>query len=184
MRQGYRGGTRDEPSAVSPLAHRSWISASCAGGRTSIVAKLTGGLAMLAKQRKVEVVRGSGKFISPHCSNSRRRGSERIRFRTMHHRRGLRVHATAGTCPKTRASSIPPARWNCPRSRAVSGHWRRHHRTGDGLCLRCARGRRQRRGAHAQLDARHRSRIWCARCEQRIRARYERDPAQHARGRA
>lgn len=34
--------------------------------KNKIVSKLTGGLAMLAKQRKVEVIRGSGKFISPH----------------------------------------------------------------------------------------------------------------------
>jgi len=31
-----------------------------------VVGRLTGGLAMLAKQRKVEVIRGSGRFVSPH----------------------------------------------------------------------------------------------------------------------
>jgi dihydrolipoamide dehydrogenase len=51
------------------------------GWKSSIVKKLTGGLAMLAKQRKVEVVRGSGKFISPHVLEvTVARGSERIRF--------------------------------------------------------------------------------------------------------
>ncbi len=34
--------------------------------KNSVVTKLTGGLKMLAKQRKVEVVIGYGKFISPH----------------------------------------------------------------------------------------------------------------------
>src|SRR5687768_5303223 len=34
--------------------------------KNKIIGKLTGGLAMLAKQRKVEVIRGSGKFVSPH----------------------------------------------------------------------------------------------------------------------
>ena len=34
--------------------------------KNKIVGKLTGGLATLAKQRKVEVIRGSGKFVSPH----------------------------------------------------------------------------------------------------------------------
>src|SRR5580700_5191150 len=34
--------------------------------KNSVVAKLTGGLKMLAKQRKVEVVTGEGRFISPH----------------------------------------------------------------------------------------------------------------------
>jgi len=47
----------------------------------SIVKKLTGGLAMLAKQRKVEVVRGSAKFLSPHVLEvTGAKGSERIRF--------------------------------------------------------------------------------------------------------
>lgn len=35
--------------------------------KNSVVGKLTGGLKMLAKQRKVEVVTGSGKFISDHA---------------------------------------------------------------------------------------------------------------------
>ena len=47
----------------------------------SIVKKLTGGLRLLSKQRKVDVVQGTGRFASPNVlevmSNS---GSERIRF--------------------------------------------------------------------------------------------------------
>jgi len=47
----------------------------------SVVRKLTGGLRTLAKQRKVEVVQGVGRFVSPNVievmGNS---GSERIRF--------------------------------------------------------------------------------------------------------
>ncbi len=47
----------------------------------SIVKKLTGGLRVLAKQRKVDVVQGTGRFVSPNVlevmSNS---GSERIHF--------------------------------------------------------------------------------------------------------
>ena len=47
----------------------------------SVVKKLTGGLRLLAKQRKVDVVQGTGRFVSPNVlevmSNS---GSERIRF--------------------------------------------------------------------------------------------------------
>ena len=34
--------------------------------KNKIVTKLTGGLTTLAKQRKVEVIRGTGKFVSPH----------------------------------------------------------------------------------------------------------------------
>jgi dihydrolipoamide dehydrogenase len=34
--------------------------------KNKVVGRLTGGLATLAKQRKVEVIRGTGKFVSPH----------------------------------------------------------------------------------------------------------------------
>ena len=34
--------------------------------KNKVVGKLTGGLTTLAKQRKVEVIRGAGKFVSPH----------------------------------------------------------------------------------------------------------------------
>jgi len=51
------------------------------GWKGSVVKKLTGGLRTLAKQRKVEVVQGVGRLVSPNVlevmSNS---GSERIRF--------------------------------------------------------------------------------------------------------
>jgi len=47
----------------------------------AVVKKLTGGLALLAKQRKVEVVRGSGRFASPHVLEvSGESGTQRIRF--------------------------------------------------------------------------------------------------------
>jgi dihydrolipoamide dehydrogenase len=36
------------------------------GWKEKVVSKLTGGLGMLAKQRKVEVIRGIGKFVSAH----------------------------------------------------------------------------------------------------------------------
>ena len=49
--------------------------------RSSVVRKLTGGLAALAKQRKVEVVRGEAKFLSPHVIEVTAAGkSETIRF--------------------------------------------------------------------------------------------------------
>jgi dihydrolipoamide dehydrogenase len=51
------------------------------GFKNSVIGKLTGGLAMLAKQRKVEVVTGTGKFVSPHVIEvNGAKGSERIRF--------------------------------------------------------------------------------------------------------
>ncbi|MEO7775032.1 MAG: dihydrolipoyl dehydrogenase [Steroidobacteraceae bacterium] len=49
--------------------------------KMSVVKKLTGGLTMLAKQRKVEVVRGAGRFVSPHVVEVNNAGkTERIRF--------------------------------------------------------------------------------------------------------
>jgi dihydrolipoamide dehydrogenase len=51
------------------------------GWMVSVIKKLTGGLAGLAKQRKIEVMRGVGKFISPHVLEVTQGGaSERIRF--------------------------------------------------------------------------------------------------------
>jgi dihydrolipoamide dehydrogenase len=47
----------------------------------SVVKKLTGGLRVLAKQRKVEVVQGVGRFVSPNVIEVMgSSGSERIRF--------------------------------------------------------------------------------------------------------
>jgi dihydrolipoamide dehydrogenase len=49
--------------------------------KNQVVGKLTGGLAGLAKQRKVEVLRGVGKFISPHVMEITHAGQrQRIRF--------------------------------------------------------------------------------------------------------
>ncbi|MFT3905461.1 MAG: dihydrolipoyl dehydrogenase [Steroidobacteraceae bacterium] len=51
------------------------------GWKEKVVGKLTGGLTMLAKQRKVGVVRGVGKFIHPHVVEVEHEGKkERIRF--------------------------------------------------------------------------------------------------------
>ena len=49
--------------------------------KASVVGKLTGGLKVLARQRKVEVVRGTGRFVSPDVIEvTGPSGSERIRF--------------------------------------------------------------------------------------------------------
>src|SRR3984885_7669392 len=51
------------------------------GFKSGVVKKLTSGLSALAKQRKVEVVTGTGKFVSPHVIEvTGAKGSERIRF--------------------------------------------------------------------------------------------------------
>ncbi len=49
--------------------------------KASVVAKLTGGLRVLARQRKVEVMRGTGRFVSANVLEVMgASGSERIRF--------------------------------------------------------------------------------------------------------
>jgi dihydrolipoamide dehydrogenase len=51
------------------------------GFKSGVVKKLTSGLSALAKQRKVEVVTGTGKFVSPQVIEvTGPKGTERIRF--------------------------------------------------------------------------------------------------------
>src|SRR6201999_3821951 len=51
------------------------------GFKSGVVKKLTSGLSALAKQRKVEVVTGTGKFVSPQVIEvTGTKGTERIRF--------------------------------------------------------------------------------------------------------
>jgi dihydrolipoamide dehydrogenase len=51
------------------------------GWQVGIVRKLTGGLKLLAKQRKVDVIQGSGRFASPHVLEViGAAGTERIQF--------------------------------------------------------------------------------------------------------
>jgi dihydrolipoamide dehydrogenase len=49
--------------------------------KASVVKKLTGGLKGLAKQRKVDVMQGNGRFVSPHVVEvTGEKGASRIRF--------------------------------------------------------------------------------------------------------
>jgi dihydrolipoamide dehydrogenase len=51
------------------------------GWKNKVIGKLTGGLSGLAKQRRVEVVRGIGRFLSPHVIEVTHEGkSEKLRF--------------------------------------------------------------------------------------------------------
>ena len=51
------------------------------GWKNKVVGRLTGGLAALAKQRKLNVVRGTGRFLGPHLMEvSAEDQSQRIRF--------------------------------------------------------------------------------------------------------
>ena len=62
-----------DPPRIDLAGLRNW--------KDKVVAKLTGGLAMLARQRKVEVVRGTATFVDPHVVEvATDNGSERIRF--------------------------------------------------------------------------------------------------------
>ena len=139
-----------------------------------VVSELTGGLAMLAKQRKVEVVRGSAQFVSPHVLEVERAtaSSERIRFEqciiaagseavrlpflprgSAHHRFHRRAGAAAEAGP-------------------LAGHRRRHHRPGDGLRVRCAGRQGQRGGAHARSSCPAAMPDLVRPLEKRISARY------------
>jgi dihydrolipoamide dehydrogenase len=58
---------------IDPKRLRGWM--------TTVVNKLTGGLKMLAKQRKVEVVQGVGRFVSPNVIEvTHEKDTTRIRF--------------------------------------------------------------------------------------------------------
>ena len=53
---------------------------SCATHKEKVVGKLTGGLAAMAKMRKVTVVQGNGEFVDPnHLAVDARRGRRRRR---------------------------------------------------------------------------------------------------------
>lgn len=69
---GERGIAFGEP-ALDLDRLRAW--------KTSVVRKLTGGLTLLARQRKVDVVKGTGRFVSPHVIEVQGPGGvQRIRF--------------------------------------------------------------------------------------------------------
>ena len=103
-----------------------------------VVGKLTGGLAGMAKARKVETVRGYGSFLDPHHleveltagDGQDKSGEKIVRFEKCIIAAGSQaVHLPSSRT--TRASSIPPARWNCASSRngcwssaAASSAWR------------------------------------------------------------
>ena len=91
------------------------------GWKNKVVGKLTGGLDGLAKQRKVEVVRGTGRFVGPprHRSRPARMASEASWLRALHHRRRLRageaaVHADdPRIMDSTGALELPRCRSDC-----------------------------------------------------------------------
>ena len=92
------------------------------GHKKKVIGKLTGGLAAMAKMRKVTVVRGYGAFVDPNHveveeTTGTRAGQDR---QDADHRASsnassppARRPCACPSCPTTRASSTPPARWSC-----------------------------------------------------------------------
>ena len=89
--------------------------------KNKVVGKLTGGLAAMAKMRKVTVVRGYGSFIDPHhvpvekppATARTRPASRRPSASSNASSPPARRPCGCPSCPTTRASSNPPARWSC-----------------------------------------------------------------------
>ncbi len=106
------------------------------GFKSGVVKKLTSGLSALAKQRKVELVTGTGKFVSPQVIEvTGPKGSERIRFDSCIIAAGSEAVKLPGwpsdprIIDSTGALELPSRRW----AHAGGGRW--HHRSGNGLCL-------------------------------------------------
>ena len=100
-------------------ASRRSTSTALRGWKESVVARLTRGLEGLAKQRKVEVVRGTRSFTSPNVLARRGpRGRHDGLLRPLHHRRRARAPCACRACPTTRGSSTRPARSSSRTSRS------------------------------------------------------------------
>jgi dihydrolipoamide dehydrogenase len=88
--------------------------------KDKVVGKLTGGLAGMAKGRKVDVIRGYGTSSTRTTSKSKKPPAP-ARTRPAPRRSSSSSSASSPPArrvhlpfiPATRASSIPPARWNC-----------------------------------------------------------------------
>ena len=84
------------------------------GWKDGVVSKLTGGLVALAKARKVTVVTGEGRFTSPKSVEVKGEAGTKVdHLRPGDHRRRLGARdAALHPARRSRASSIPPARWS------------------------------------------------------------------------
>ena len=104
------------------------------GWKGSVVKKLTGGLRTLAKQRKVDVIQGVGRFVSANVievmGNS---GSERIRFEQCIIAAGSEAIRLPGLPEDPRIMDSTDALELPEFSGGAAGDRRRHHRAGNGL---------------------------------------------------
>ena len=135
--------------------------------KDKVVGKLTGGLAGMAKMRKVTVVHGVGTFLD---RNRIEVGAKTIRF------------TSAIIAAGSQAAKLPflpgrPAHRRLHRrARAEehpeedAGHRRRHHRPGDGHGVLDARHAARRGGNDGRPDARRRPRPGCGVAEVQRRA--------------
>jgi dihydrolipoamide dehydrogenase len=84
--------------------------------KSGVVKKLTGGLAGMAKMRKVEVVTGTGTFVDPHHMEVvTRRRQEGRQVQAGRSSRPARKRSSCRSFRKIRAWSIRPARSSCVR---------------------------------------------------------------------
>ena len=91
-----------------------------------MVGRLTGGLATLARQRKVTTVRGYGRFTSPHelAVELAEGGAALVGFEHAIIAAGSAAVTLPFSRRRTRGSSTPPGRWKsrrCPRRLLVIG---------------------------------------------------------------
>ena len=149
---GGDGRSEDDGRArhhVTP--RRRSISTSCAASRTASCKQLTGGLAGMAKARKVDVVRGIGRFLDPHHLEVQRyerqrprsdgREEDRSSFAEGDHRRRQRSGEAAVHAGRSARRRFDRRARAAVDPEADARRRRRHHRARDGERLLDARQR-------------------------------------------
>ncbi len=134
--------------------------------KNKVVGKLTGGLAAMAKMRKVTVVRGYGSFTDPnHLEVELTTGD--AQERTGQNSDSLRAMRSSPPAqrgqPAVHAGRSPRRRLHrrarvARAAEADADRRRRHHRPGDGHCVLDARGASRRRRDARRPDAGRRPR--------------------------
>ena len=101
------------------------------GHKEKVIGKLTGGLAQMAKMRKVTIVRGYGAFVGANHleveettgTGQDKTGSKKVvALRRPSSPQAARP-CVCPSCPTTRAWSIPPARWRSRVFRSACSSW-------------------------------------------------------------
>jgi hypothetical protein len=108
--------------------------------KDKVVGKLTGGLAGMAKGRKVDIIRGYGHFLDPNhieveettgTSQDKTGAKKVVKFKQASSP-PARPRCICPSSPATRASSIPLARWSCASYPASCWSSAAVHRPGNG----------------------------------------------------